>query len=178
GRRLILPTLYVSNKDLQTALAVFTANAKFPPESLLGYSADYIRQLKWNPDLVLTTLPQAKRRYQQLTFSLHAFRPTWRGEASLTGARLRGNVPGVAGYGTTGTEFTAGPFVRPNEAINSDGFLPDALEMEGKVWFTAQLPYALRAGLLYTHILGERFAPTFDILGRYRYARENGTSTG
>ena len=50
--------------------------------------------------------------------------------------------------------------------------------MEGKVWFTAQLPYALRGGLLYTHILGERFAPTFDILGRYRYARENGTSTG
>ena len=30
----------------------------------------------------VATLPQAKRRYQQLTFSLHAFRPTWRGEAS------------------------------------------------------------------------------------------------
>jgi hypothetical protein len=178
GQRLVLPTLYVSNKDLQTALAVITANAKFPPESLLGYSADYIRQLTWHPDLVLTTLPQAKRRYQQITVVLHAFRPTWRGEASLTGARLRGNVAGVTGYGTSGTAFSAGQFVRPNEAINAEGFLPDALEMEGKVWLTAQLPYALRGGLVYTHIVGERFAPTFQILGRYRYARQSATSPG
>lgn len=178
GQRLVLPTLYVSNKDLQHALDVATANAKFPPESLLGYSADYIRQLTWNPDLVLTTLPQAKRRYQQVTALVRAFRPSWRGEASLTGARLRGNVPGVTGYGTSGSEFSAGQFVRPNEAINSTGFLPDALEMEGKVWLTAQLPYAMRGGLVYTHILGERFAPTFQILGRYRYSRQNATSDG
>lgn len=178
GQRLVLPTVYVSNKDLQNALAVITANAKFPPESLLGYSADYIRQLKWNPDLVLTTIPQAKRRYQQLTFLLRRFGASWRGEASVTGARLKGNVPGVTGYGTSGSEFSAGPFVRPNEAINATGFLPDALEMEGKVWLTAQLPYAMRGGFVYTHVLGERFSPSFQLLGRYRYARENGTSTG
>ena len=178
GQPLVLPTLYVANKDLQYALAVMTANAKFPPESLLGYSADYIRQLAWNPDLVLTTIPQAKRRYQQITFQLRRFGGSWRGEASVTGARLRGNVAGVTGYGTSGSEFSAGQFVRPNEAINATGFLPDALEMEGKVWLTGRLPYAMRGGLVYTHVLGERFSPSFQLLGRYRYTRENETSTG
>lgn len=178
GHQLVLPTLYVANKDLQHALDVITANAKFPPESLLGYSADYIRQLAWNPDLVLTTIPQAKRRYQQITFQLRRFGGSWRGEASVTGARLRGNVAGVTGYGTSGGEFSAGQFVRPNEGINATGFLPDALEMEGKVWLAARLPFAMRGGLVYTHVLGERFSPSFQLLGRYRYSRENGTSTG
>lgn len=178
GHPLVLPTLYVANQDLRHALDVITANAKSPPESLLGYSADYIRQLTWNPDLVLTTIPQAKRRYQQITFQLRRFGESWRGEASVTGARLRGNVAGVTGYGTSGSAFSAGQFVRPNEAINASGFLPDALEMEGKVWLTARLPYALRGGLVFTHVLGERFSPSFQILGRYRYAREDGTSSG
>ncbi len=178
GHPLVLPTVYVANKDLRRALDVITANAKFPPESLLGYSADDIRQLGWNPDLVLTTIPQAKRRYQQITFQLRRFGESWRGEASLTGARLRGNVAGVTGYGTTGSAFSAGQFVRPNEAINATGLLPDALEMEGKVWLTARLPGALRGGLVYTHVLGERFSPSFQLLGRYRYSRANGTTTG
>lgn len=178
GHRLVLPTVYVSNKDLRHALDVITANAKFPPDSLLGYSADDIRRLGFNPDLVLTTIPQAKRRYQQITFLLRRFGPSWRGEASVTGARLRGNVAGVTGYGTSGGEFSAGQFVRPNEAINATGFLPDALEMEGKVWLTARLPHALRGGLVFTHVLGERFSPSFELLGRYRYTRENGTSPG
>ena len=178
GHPLVLATLYVANKDLRHALDVITANAKFPPESLLGYSADYIRQLGWNPDLVLTTIPQAKRRYQQITFQLRRFGESWRGEASVTGARLRGNVAGVTGYGTTGSELSAGQFVRPNEAIDATGFLPDALEMEGKAWLTARLPYAMRGGLVYTHVLGERFSPSFQLLGRYRYSRANGTTSG
>jgi hypothetical protein len=178
GRPLVLPKVYVSNRDLQAALAAVEANLKTPPDSLLGYSTAYISQLQWNPDLVLTTLSQARRRYEQLTFLLRAFRPSWRGEASLTTARLRGNIPGVTGYGTAGTEFSAGPFVRPNEAINTDGTLPDALGLEGKLWLTAQLPYSLWGGFVYTHTLGERFTPSFQILGRYRYTRINGVSGG
>jgi len=138
----------------------------------------YISQLTWNPELVLTTLPQATRRYQQLTVLLRTYQRSWRGEASLTSARLRGNVPGVTGYGTSGTAFSAGPFVRPNVAVNFDGPLPDALELEGKVWLTAQLPFSLRGGVLYTHTLGERFTPSFQLLGRYRYTRDNGQPGG
>ena len=36
----------------------------------------------------------------------------------------------------------------------------------------------MRGGLVYTHALGERFSPSCQLLGRYRYLRENGTSTG
>ncbi len=178
GQRLVLPTLYVSNKDLKAAWEAALANAKSPPDSLLGYPAAYINQLTWNPDLVLTTLPQAKRRYEQVTVMLRTLQPSWRGEASLTSARLRGNVPGVTGYGASGTSFSAGPFVRPNEGINFDGALPDALELEGKIWMTAQLPLSLRGGFLYTHTLGERFTPSFELLGRYRYTRDNGVPGG
>ena len=178
GQRLTLPTVYVANRDLKALLATVLANAKFPPDSLLGYPVGYINQLTWNPDLVLTTLPQATRRYQQLTVLVRTHQSLWRGDASLTRARLRGNVSGVTGYGTSGTTFSAGPFVRPNEAINVDGYLPDALELEGKVWITAQLPFALRGGALYTHTLGERFAPSFQLLGRYRYTRDNGQPGG
>jgi carboxypeptidase family protein len=178
GQRLVLPTVYVSNNDLKALLATVLANAKFPPESLLGYPVAYINQLTWNPDLLLTTLPQAKRRYQQLTMLVRAYQRSWRGEASVTSARLQGNVPGVTGYGTSGSTFSAGPFVRPNEAINGDGYLPDALELEGKVWITAELPFSLLGGVLYTHTLGERFTPSFELLGRYRYTIDDGQPGG
>jgi hypothetical protein len=178
GRPLVLPTVFVSNNDLKTVLGEVLANAKTPPDSILGIPVDYIDKLKWNPDLMLTTLPQARRRYDQLTFMLRTFQTTWHGEASLTTTRLRGNVAGVTGSGTSGTEFSAGPFVRPNEAINADGVLPDALEMEGKIWLVGQLPFSMRGGLVYTHTLGERFTPSFQILGRYRYTRANGTPSG
>jgi hypothetical protein len=105
-----------------------------------------------------------------VTITLRTVQPQWRAEGSLTGARLRGNVPGVAGFGTTATRFTAGPFVNPNEGVNGYGYLPDALEMEGKVWLTARLPYSLQGGVLYTHTLGERFTPTFELHSRYLYS--------
>ncbi len=165
GERLVLPELYASNEDIARALAKF----RTLPESLFGYPTAYLRALKWNPDVVLTSVPEARRRYDQITLTLRTLQPSWRAEGSLTGARLKGSVPGVTGYGTTATRFSAGPFVNPNEGINGDGFLPDALQMEAKVWATARLPYRMEGGLVYTHILGEGFAPTFDILGRYAY---------
>lgn len=167
GNPLVLPVVYVSNKDLVTTL---TSCREGPCQNpIAGYHPSQVPDLKWNPDLVLTTIPEARRRYQQMTVMLRTHQPGWRGEASVSGARLRGNVPGVTGYGTTGTRFSAGPFVRPNERINSEGFLPDAQEFEGKLWLTARLPWSLQGGLLFTHTLGERFAPTFRFEGRYEY---------
>src|SRR5207253_10483562 len=111
-----------------------------------------IAKLTWNPDVALTTVPDAWRHYNQVTTMLRTFHPLWRGEASVTVAQLKGNVAGVTGYGTTGTQFSAGPFVRRNEAINMTGALPDALQMEGKLWLTTILPHAMQGGLLFTHI--------------------------
>jgi hypothetical protein len=168
GRRLTLPTVYIQNIQLQRLLAWYHRNFQFPP-TLFGYDTALINSLTWNPDVVLTSVPQARRQYQQLTLTLRTVQANWRAEGSVTGARLKGNVPGVAGFGTTGTRFSAGPFANPNEGVNGYGFLPDANEMEAKLWLTARLPYSLQGGLLYTHILGERFTPTFQFEGRYMY---------
>lgn len=173
GDPLVLPVMYVANKDLVRTLFSCGDTGTDPCAApVAGYHT--YDNLPWNPDLVLTTVPEAKRRYRQLTASLRAQRGTWQGEGSVTAARLRGNVPGVTGYGTTGTRFSAGPFVRPNERINVEGTLADALEMEGKIWLTARLPGSLSGGLLYTHTLGERFAPTFEINERYLYSDSTG----
>ncbi len=169
GKPLVLPVVYVSNKDLKETLLACVGVAFSPscPNSIGGYTlAD---PLPWTRDLVLTTIPEARRSYDQLTFLLRTYQPRWRGEASVTEARLRGNVPGVAGFGTSGTRFSAGPYAHPNEAINDDGPLPDALELEGKVWFTVQLPHAFQGGVLFTHTIGERFTAGFQFDGRYRY---------
>jgi hypothetical protein len=174
GERLVLPEMYVANQDLQAALAA----ARFlrpGTTELAGLDAAYIDGLTWNPDVVLTTVSEAKRRYDQVTLMLKSYHARWRAEGSLTGAQLRGNVAGVAGYGTTGSRFSAGPFVRPNEGINAHGLLPDALELEGKVWVTAQLRPTVQVGALFTHILGERFTPSYEFQGRYVYLVSGGT---
>ena len=177
GKRLVLPAMYVGNNDLLYVLNLIK-NCFFPigcqGNSVAGYDTSFIRFLSWNPDVVLTAVPDAHRRYDQITAMLRSYHAGWRGEGSITLARLKGNVPGVTGYGTTGSRFSAGQFVRPNEGINADGYLPDALEMEGKLWFTARLPASMQAGLLYTHTLGERFAPSFEILSRYVYRDRKG----
>ncbi|MGH7680117.1 MAG: TonB-dependent receptor [Gemmatimonadaceae bacterium] len=169
GDRLVLPTAYITNQALKDLLAYLNARGQFPA-TVFGYDTAYVRASTWNPDVVLTAVPAARRHYDQVTVLLRTVQSNWRAEGSLTGARLKGNVPGVAGFGTTATRFSAGPFVNPNEGINGYGYLPDAFEMEGKLWLTARLPYSIQGGLLYTHVLGERFTPTFGLHGRYAYS--------
>src|SRR6185436_10814424 len=110
---------------------------------------------------------QARREFWQATFLVRTVQAWWRAEGSLSVARLRGNTPGVLGYGTSGGVLTTLPFVRPNEAINFEGTLPDAQEIDARVWATARLPMSFKAGVLWTHTYGETFAPTFAFNGRY-----------
>jgi hypothetical protein len=98
----------------------------------------------------------------------------WRGEVSFTAARLEGNVAGVTGYGTAGSRFTPGPFARPDEAINIDGILPDAQQLEAKVWLTARIWRGFYGGVLYTHTYGERYTPEFQFQVRYSYRDASG----
>ena len=174
GDRLEFPFLYVANIALKEYLQELNGNLQFPP-TLFGYPVSYIRSLTWNPDVVLTAVPAAKRRYDQGTAMIRTVQPNWRADGSFTAARLRGNVPGVTGHGTTATRFSAGPFVNPNEGLNGYGDLPDALQIEGKVWFAARLPLSMQGGFLYTHIMGERFTPSFQIEGRYAYRWRSST---
>ncbi|HJQ19700.1 MAG TPA: TonB-dependent receptor [Gemmatimonadaceae bacterium] len=172
GNRLVIPVVFVSNADLYHALHSCGDSGTGPCGAIAGYTA--ADPLYYDQDIVLSTIPYARRRYDQITATLRTVRDGMSAEGSLTGARLRGNVAGVAGFGTAGNTFTAGPFVRPNESINAFGYLPGALQIEGKVWVTARLPASMQGGLLYTHVLGERFTPSFDILGRYQYTDRTG----
>ena len=173
GNPLVLPTMYVGNNDLLDMLNLIRSGRNAGAR-IATFDTSFIRLLSWNPDVVLTAVPEAQRRYEQVTVMLRSYHDRWRGEGSLTGARLKGNVAGVTGYGITGSRFSAGPFARRNEGINSSGYLPDALELEGKVWLTTRLPFSMQGGLLFTHTLGERFTPSFEILGRYEYSDVTG----
>jgi hypothetical protein len=168
GQPVEMPTLYVSNQALKAALALERFNMRNPTH-IAGIPRAMIDASVWNPDIALTAVPDARREFDQVTATVRAFYPSWRAEGSFTAARLRGNTPGVVGYGTTATRFTAGPFVNPNEGINGDGLLPGALQLEGKVWATKKLTSTMEGGLVYTHILGERFTPALELLGRYNY---------
>jgi hypothetical protein len=170
GNPLVLPYIYVSTRRLKQVLAEERANRR-NPSHIGGIDTSFINAAVWDPDIVLSAIPEARREFDQVTATLRSFYPGWRAEGSFTAARLRGNTPGVTGYGTTSTRFTAGPFVNPNEGINGDGLLPGALQLEGKVWATKKLAKSLEGGLVYTHILGERFTPALEILGRYAYYR-------
>ena len=163
---LVLPVVYVANTDLLGALqAAARGQPHFGP-----YTAADIPRLTWNPDVVLTSVPAAQREYQQYTLTLRTSQADWRAEGSVSAVQLRGNVAGVTGYGAAGTSFSAGPFVRPNEAINDDGLLPNASQFEGKLWLTTRLPHRMQAGAIVTHVLGEHFTPTFQLGSQYRYS--------
>lgn len=177
GDPLVLEGVWVSNRDLADAIAALNANNRDPAvvTRFGGWGPAEVASLTWDPRIELAPIPAARRRYDQLTMTLTTEHGTWRGEGSLTFARLHGNVPGVTGHGAVGDRFTAGPFVRPNEGLNSLGILPDATEFEAKAWMTALLPLGARGGLLLTHILGERTTPSFTLEGRYRYTDAAGT---
>src|SRR5258708_7235327 len=166
-RPLVLPVVYLSNQDI---VYVLGQSSRGSPR-VGPFTAADIPNLKWKPDVALAAVPSAERKYDQLTFTLRTSQPNWRADGSITAARLRGNTAGVTGHGTVGTQFTAGPFVRPNEATDYAGDLPDVSQFEGKVWLTARLPHAVHAGPVYTHVLGESFTPTFQLQGRYRYSQ-------
>lgn len=168
GKPVEFPYLYVSNKTLQETLQRMNDDL-LRPSNIGGIDTSVIRRLTWNPDIALAAIPEARREFDQVTALVRAFYPRWRAEGSVTLARLRGNTPGVTGYGTTATRFTAGPFVNPNEGINAEGLLPGALQLENKAWLTHKLSERIEGGVVITHLLGERFTPAVELLGRYSY---------
>ena len=171
GNRVVIPTMYASTRGLKAALQAERDQLR-NPASIAGIASSLIDAMQWDPDIVLTAIPDASRQFDQVTATLRSFYPSWRAEGSFTAARLRGNTAGVTGYGTTATRFTAGPFVNPNEGINSSGLLPGALQLEGKLWATKKIMRSLEGGFVFTHILGETFTPQLEILDRYQFILE------
>jgi hypothetical protein len=174
GDPLKIPVLYVSNKDLRE-FYLSKVNSPFkaqqPPP---GFTFNSISALSFNPDIALTTVPGARRRFDQVSAQVTTEQAHWNGFASVTYTRLRGNIAGLNGFGTTGTEFSAGSAVRLNEATNFEGYLPNFPSLESKAWLGGDLPYGLRGGAFATFSLGNYFAPSFQISPRFRFATSEG----
>lgn len=176
GEPFVLAEVWVANNDLADELR--RRDAELIGGSIPGYTIADAARLRFSQDIVLTTIPEARRQYHQLSMSVRASRPRWSALGAVTAARLEGNTPGLTGFGAAGTRFSAGPFVRPNEAINADGKLPGGSELEGKMWVTAHLPAGFTVGAFTTALLGERITRVFELSPAFRFDASNGTELG
>ena len=154
GANLRLPVVWVSNYFLRAELISRRASM-FPRPPVTGYTFDDIDRLTFNPDIALTTVPGAKRIMNQLTVTVRTEQERFSGFASASYTDLRGNVAGLTGFGTVGTDFTAGPGVRMNERTNFEGRLPNIPAFDAKGYVTGPLPFGLTGGAFVAMTLGE-----------------------
>ena len=172
GANLRLPVVWVSNYFLRAELISRRASM-FPRPPVTGYTFDDIDRLTFNPDIALTTVPGAKRIMNQLTVTVRTEQERFSGFASASYTDLRGNVAGLTGFGTVGTDFTAGPGVRMNERTNFEGRLPNIPAFDAKGYVTGPLPFGLTGGAFVAMTLGEYFSPSFRITPRFRFYDTN-----
>ena len=132
--------------------------------------ADTLRT--WNPDYVLTTVPEARRRFQQLQFVLRVGRPTWGGTLSVVGTTLKGDLDNVSGYGE-GSDYGAGPFTNPNQAVNFYGPLPNHSPWELKLSAYGDLKWGFRGGVFWNEALGDLHSAQHNLSGIQNTYRVN-----
>jgi hypothetical protein len=168
GDPLVLPIVWISNRDLVADL-IRRRDGLFKRPPTPGFTFADIDRLSWNPDIALTTVEGGRRRFDQLSAVVRTEQPHWNAFGSMTYTRLRGNIGGLNGFGTSSNGFSAGAAVRPNEAINFDGYLPDYPAFETKTWIGGDIMYRVRGGAFLTTSLGNYFAPGFQITPRFRF---------
>ena len=166
GKPLVFPTLSVSNEDIiywrtQFLEHGFLGEAMPPGFEGPDGTARWLA-LTYEPDNVLTNVPEATRRFDQLQLSGTARYETWWAQASGTWTSLKGNLNSLTGtddYTTSG----AGPYVRRNEQLNAYGDLNNQSEIELKLSAGGNLPMQFRGGLFLTWFSGDRVTPTLTI---------------
>ena len=168
GGRVQLREVYLPNWALRERLVCgargLCPDAPMPPFLSFADTAS----LTWQPDYVLTTAPDARRKFDQLQLSVLVSRPRWTATASYVFTDLEGNLDNVTGYDDP-SGFGAGPYVRVNEGVNSYGKLPNYADQEVKVMFFGELPWKLRGGAYWSRFSGDHFAPFFTISGDGTY---------
>jgi hypothetical protein len=172
GEPLVLPAVYISNdmiiQNLQERLREGTG------PGVPGFTAADLEWLRYEPDHVLRHVPEARRDFRQLQFTVTGVYPSFSISATVAATKLTGNVYSVTGYDDP-SGFGAGAFVHPNEALNFHGHLPDYSDLEAKLRISGNLPWRMRGGLFITRISGDHFTPTFTPRPFiYDYAIENG----
>jgi hypothetical protein len=124
--------------------------------------------LSWNPDFVLTNVPDARREFGQLQFTVNVVQPRWTANASLVFTNLEGNLDNVTGYDDP-SGFGPGPYVRVNEGVNSFGKLPNFSKREYKLSIFGDLGRRTNGGVFWTWATGDHFAPVMTLSGQGFY---------
>ncbi len=164
GKPLVLPKLAVSNEDIiywRDRYLVGELSRKPPGFEGPDGTARWLA-LTYQPDNVLTNVPQATRRFDQLQLSASAHYPSWWAQVSATYTNLKGNLNSLTGTDDY-TNSGAGPYVHLNEQFNAYGDLNNQSEVELKMAATGNLTYGFRGGVFVTYFSGDRVTPTLTM---------------
>ena len=167
GRPLVLERLAISNEDILYVQELLRQGQLSDPNVLYappGLTPAELAALRYDPDFVLTKVPEATRRFSQLQLRVEARYRTWWAGASATLSTLKGNYNVVTGP----DDYTAGgpgPWVRLNEQYNFFGALNNQSRFEGKVYLGGLLPARFRGGVFFSYATGDRVTPTMPISG-------------
>lgn len=182
GKPLVLD-IAIANEDILLVQDLLRRGLIFPAPGQLhvppGLTAAELAELRYEPDLVLTNVPEATRRFRQFQFRLEARYRTWWAGGSATLSTLKGNVNVVTGpddYTTGGP----GPWVRLNEQVNFFGALNNQSRFEAKVYAGGLLPWRVRGGAFFSFATGDRVTPTMlisTLLSDYAVTRRRQSDT-
>lgn len=161
GRDVVLPQVFVRNDDLRARLA----EGDFVP----GYNPLDTLALTYTPDLVLQSVDDARRDFQQVQVALAGTYPRVTFNAALSYTALTGNVFSVNGYAQANGEGI-GPYVAPNARLNFAGNLTNFAPWDLKVRVTGQLPWGFEGGAFLTYSAGDFWTPTLDLSRQLTYA--------
>jgi hypothetical protein len=164
GEPLVLPQMAISNEDILYVQELIRQGQILNGNQILVPPGADLATLSYAPDLVLTNVPEATRRFSQIQLRLDGHYPTWWAGASATLSSLNGNINVVTGpddYTTGGP----GPWVRLNEQFGFYGALSNQSQLEAKLYVGAVLPANLRGGGFFSFASGDRVAPTMLISG-------------
>ena len=167
GRPLVLDRLAISNEDILYVQERRRQGQLLDPNVLYappGLTPAQLGALRYDPDYVLTTVPEATRRFGQVQLRVDARYRTWWAGASATLSTLKGNYNVVTGpddYAAGGP----GPWVRLNEQYNFFGALNNQSRFDGKVYLGGLLPWRFRGGVFFSYATGDRVTPTMPISG-------------
>jgi hypothetical protein len=168
GQPLVLERLAISNEDILWVQELLRQGVLLDPNKLYappGLSAADLAALRYDPDFVLTNVPEATRRFEQLQLRLEARYRTWWAGASATLSTLKGNFNVVTGPDDYTSGGGPGPWVRLNEQYNFFGALNNQSTFEGKLHLGGLLPARFRGGVFFSYATGDRVTPTMPISG-------------
>ncbi len=167
GQPLVLEKLAISNEDILWVQELLRQGVLTDPNKLYappGLTPAELAALRYDPDFVLTNVPEATRRFAQLQLRVEARYRTWWGGASATLSTLKGNYNVVTGPDDY-TSGGPGPWVRLNEQYNFFGALNNQSRFEGKLSLGGLLPARFRGGVFFSYATGDRVTPTMPISG-------------